>query len=75
MGANRLHLLAQARPEEEPRGGVEGPLESPVALRVTAEAGVDRGGQKTAVAAFDQLNEAYQAQAGPVSDQRQAESR
>ena len=44
-----------------------------MALRVAAEAGVDRGRQKAAAAAFDQLNEADQAQAGSVSDQRQAE--
>ena len=72
-GEAPLHFFAHARSEEDARGAVEGLLESPVALRVAAEAGVDRGRQKAAAAAFDQLNEADQAQAGSVSDQRQAD--
>jgi len=44
-----------------------------VALRVAAEAGVHRGRQKAAPAAFDQLNEADQAEAGSVGDQRQTD--
>ena len=72
-GESPLHFFAHARSEEDARGAVEGLLESPVALRVAAEAGVDRGRQKAAAAAFDQLNEANQAQAGSVSDQRQAD--
>ena len=72
-GESPLHFFAHARSEEDARGAVEGMLESPVALRVAAEAGVDRGRQKAAAAAFDQLNEAEQAEAGSVSDQRQAD--
>src|SRR6185369_17927801 len=72
-GEAPLHLFVQPGPEEDARGAVEGVLESPVALRVAAEAGLDRGRQKAALIVLDQLNEADQTQPGSVSDQGQTE--
>src|SRR3569623_914425 len=68
-----FHLFADARAEEDARRTFEGLLEGPVALRVAAEAGIDRGRKEALLATRDGLDEANQAQARSVGDQGQAD--